>query len=161
MRPRWHLLTLLLVPVACSSSEDRAEAAQAALAAEHDRAVADTLVMAEAQFEAAAFDSVTWADTGEAVARGEVVFSYSCRKCHGQVGDGTGGFVAQGDTLRPPTLLAEDWRFRLDHEGLRRQIFVGTSNGMPHWGLEGLKPRDIDAVANYIRLSLRSATEEP
>ena len=150
---RTVLLSSILFLSACgpsSQERDAMAAEQRALAA------ADTLALAEAGFDASAFDTLAWAVTDSAVARGRVVFSYSCQKCHGSAGDGSGGFVTQGDTLRPPTFLADDWRFRDDHEGLRRQIFVGTSNGMPHWGLEGLKPRDIDAVAHFIRLGLRA-----
>ena len=142
----------VLLLTACGPSQEEREAMaaeQRAMAAE------DTLAQAEAVFDAAAFDTIQWTATDSAVARGQTVFSYSCQKCHGDGGDGTGGFVARGDTLRPPSFLVEDWRFRDDHEGLRRQIFVGTASGMPHWGLEGLKPRDIDAVAHFIRLGLR------
>ncbi len=64
--------------------------------------------------------------------------------------------MTQGDTLRPPTFLGADWQFAEDHDALRRHIFVGTTGGMPHWGIEGLKPRDIDAVATYIQTRLRS-----
>ena len=153
MRIRSLLYAACLVPLACGPS---AEEREAIAAEQRALAAADTLAQAEANFDAAAFDSVSWVATDSAVARGQVVFQYSCRKCHGEAGDGSAGFVAQGDTLRPPSFLPEDWRFADDQEGLRRQIFVGTSNGMPHWGLEGLKPRDIDAVAHYIRFGLRA-----
>lgn len=112
---------------------------------------ADTVASALAGYDAAAFDTISWAEPGEAVVRGSVVFSYSCRKCHGGQGYGDGGFVAQGDTVRPPSFHTPDWRFRDDLAGLRQQIFTGTSEGMPHWGLEGLKYRDIDAVARFIQ----------
>ena len=152
MRRRSMLLTTLLIAAGCGpSAEEQAAEAEAA----RQQAIADTLAMAEATYEPAAFDSIQWVEQSEAIARGQVVFSYSCAKCHGRAGDGTGGFVQQGDTLRPPSFLIEDWRFRDDHEGLRRQIFVGTANGMPHWGLEGLTPRDMDAVGYFIRFSLR------
>lgn len=153
---RVALLGPVLLLAACGPSREEREA----LAAEQRAlAAADTLAAAEAVFDASAFDSVTWAATDSAVARGQVVFSFSCQKCHGAAGDGSGGFVTQGDTLHPPTFLAEDWRFGDDHEGLRHQIFVGTATGMPHWGMEGLKPRDIDAVAHFIRLGLRADSD--
>lgn len=150
-----HRLTLLgsiLLLAACGPS---AEEREAMAAEQRALAAADTVAEAEAAFDVAAFDTVRWVATDSAIARGHTVFSYSCQKCHGDAGDGSGGFVAQGDTLRPPSFLTEDWRFSDDHEGLRHQIFVGTASGMPHWGLEGLKPRDIDAVAHFIRLRLR------
>jgi mono/diheme cytochrome c family protein len=112
---------------------------------------ADTVETALALYDAAAFDTITWESPGEAVVRGSVVFSYSCRKCHGSQGYGDGGFVTQGDTIRPPDFHQPDWRFTTDLDGLRRQIFTGTAEGMPHWGLEGLKHRDIDAVARFIQ----------
>ena len=149
---RVALLGPMFLLAACGPSQEEREA----LAAEQRAlAAADTVATAEANFNAAAFDSVTWAATDSAVARGQIVFNYSCQKCHGSAGDGTGGFVTQGDTLRPPSFLTDDWQFRDDHDGLRHHIFVGTATGMPHWGLEGLKPRDIDAVAHYIRMGLR------
>jgi hypothetical protein len=37
---------------------------------------------------------------------------------------------------------------------LRRMIFVGTAEGMPHWGIRGLAVRDVDAVARYIETSI-------
>ena len=154
MRARSLLYAACLIPLACGPS---AEEREAMAAEQRAMAAADTLAEAEANFDATVFDSVSWVATDSAVARGQVVFQYSCRKCHGAEGDGTGGFVAQGDTLRPPSFLAEDWRFADDQEGLRRQISVGTATGMPHWEMEGLKPRDIDAVAHYIRLGLRAS----
>ncbi|NNM33887.1 MAG: cytochrome c [Gemmatimonadetes bacterium] len=149
---RMLLLGSVFLFSACGPSQEDREA----LAAEQRAlAAADTLAQAEAVFAAEAFDTVRWVAVDSAVARGQTVFSYSCQKCHGDAGDGSGGFVAQGDTLRPPSFLTDEWPFRDDHEGLRHQIFVGTASGMPHWGLEGLKPRDIDAVAHFIRLGLR------
>jgi hypothetical protein len=35
-------------------------------------------------------------------------------------------------------------------------VFTGTANGMPHWGLHGLKARDVDAAARYIATALRA-----
>jgi mono/diheme cytochrome c family protein len=105
-------------------------------------------------YDPAAFDTVAWEAPEDAMTRGSVVFSYSCRKCHGTQGYGDGGFVLDGDTLYPPSFHEPDWRYRDDIEGLRQQIFVGTEGGMPHWGPEGLKPRDVDAVARFIQARL-------
>jgi mono/diheme cytochrome c family protein len=115
---------------------------------------ADTLEMAVAAYDPAAYDTISWEKPDEAVVRGSVVFSYSCKKCHGAQGYGDGGFVTQGDTLRPPSFHAADWAFKGDLEGLRRQVYVGTAEGMPHWGLEGLRHRDVDAVARFILAQL-------
>ncbi|MCA9736508.1 MAG: c-type cytochrome [Gemmatimonadota bacterium] len=118
----------------------------------------DTLRTAEAAYDPAAFDSISWENPAAANERGAVVFRFSCEKCHGPRGYGDGGFVSRGDTVRPPSFRESDWRFVEDHEGLRRHIFVGTADGMPHWGLEGLKPRDVDAVAHYLREGLRTTS---
>lgn len=112
---------------------------------------ADEMAAAQALYDPAAFDTVAWETPEEAITRGSVVFSYSCRKCHGTYGDGDGRFVLDGDTLYPPSFHDPDWRFRDDLEGLRQQIFVGAEVGMPHWGPEGLKPRDVDAVSRFIQ----------
>lgn len=116
----------------------------------------DSATYAASLFDAAAFDTISWQTPQAALERGAVVFRFSCRKCHGESGAGDGGFVAGGDTLHPPTFLAEDWRFADDRDGLRKEIFTGTGKeGMPHWGLEGLTYRDIDAAARYIQGTLR------
>jgi mono/diheme cytochrome c family protein len=131
-----------LVMVACGGGESSQEA-QAPTAE-------DTVREAMAAYEPAAFDTIAWETNDDAVVRGSVVFSYSCKKCHGVQGYGDGGFVTRGDTLEPPSFHAEDWRFRDDLPGLREQVFVGTTEGMPHWGLVDLSYRDIDAVARFI-----------
>ncbi len=117
---------------------------------QQDPTAADSVAAAMAQFDPAAFDTVTWESHDDAVVRGSVVFSYSCARCHGVHGEGDGGFVTQGDTLRPPDFTETDWRFLGDLEGLREFVYVGATGGMPHWGLEGLKYKDVDAVAKFL-----------
>ena len=147
MRP--YLLALSTVLLACSSPD--------AQEARRGPTSADSAEYAASLFDASTFDTISWESSQEAVERGRVVFAFSCEKCHGTGGAGDGGFVADGDTLRPPSFLAPDWAFADDREGLRRQVFTGTgTEGMPHWGLEGLKYRDIDAVATYIQEGLRT-----
>lgn len=157
MRPT-HLfsaLALLTIPMigACGGPDE----AEVEAAAEAARAVAqaDSVMLAESMFDPAAFDSITWPTQEAKMDRGAVVWGVSCSKCHGRTGAGDGGFVQYGDTLYPPSFLAEDWRFAEDREGLRQQVFTGTAEGMPHWGFYGLKFRDIDAVAMYIQERLR------
>jgi mono/diheme cytochrome c family protein len=116
---------------------------------------ADSVQLATAAFDPAAFDTIAWTTDAEAMERGSLVYRISCSKCHGTEGRGDANFVARGDTLRPPSLLAADWRFAEDPMGLRRQIFTGNVEGMPYWGLVGLKYRDLDAVARYILQHLR------
>lgn len=143
---RTLLFPLLLVAMGgCGGGNGDAEA----------RATVDSVALARQAFDTAAFDTITWAADSAATNRGQIVFMYSCRKCHGEGGRGDGGFVMNGDTLRPPSFLAPDWRFANDRAALRAYIFAGNEKGMPHWGLVGLKAKDIDAVARYIQEVLR------
>lgn len=146
-------LILLSALMACNSGADE-EAANAAAEAER-QAQADEFAAAQASFDPAGFDTVSWETPQEALERGATVFRFSCQKCHGPTGEGDAGFVMGGDTLAPPSLIGEDWRFMEDLDGLREQVYIGTVDGMPHWGLEGLKYRDVDAVARYILEDLR------
>lgn len=116
---------------------------------------ADSVALAMAAFDPAVFDTVSWETPQAAIERGGLVFRISCSKCHGDGGRGNGNFVMDGDTLRPPSFLAADWRFADDPMGLRQQIYTGNIAGMPYWGLVGLKYRDVDAVATYITEFLR------
>lgn len=145
----------LLVVAACADSEERAAQAEEARRA----AAADTVRLAAAAYDEAGFDAIEWDADSVALSRGSVVWSFSCTKCHGLTGLGDGGFVLRGDTLRPPSFLAADWRFADDLDGLRRYIFAGNVEGMPHWGIVGLKPIDIDAVGRYIQGVLRKPVE--
>ena len=122
-----------------------------------DEMPADSVAFAAEQFDAAVYDTLTWEGDTAAVSRGRVVYAFSCRKCHGGTGLGDAGFVLRGDTLRPPSLVAPDWKFANDLPGLRLQVFTGNLDGMPHWGLVGLKAREIDAVTKYIVEELRAA----
>ena len=116
---------------------------------------ADSVQLAIAAFDATVFDTISWEDEQAAIDRGGLVYRISCSRCHGDGGRGNGNFVLHGDTLRPPSFLTSDWRFAEDGPGLRQQIYTGTVNGMPYWGLLGQSNRDIDAVATYIVLFLR------
>ncbi len=103
----------------------------------------------------ALFDSIAWNDTHVAMDRGATVYAYSCAKCHGDTGAGDGNYQLRKRVLRPPSFLAEDWRFAHDMAGLREAIYRGNDRGMPHWGNAGLAPRDMDAVARYVLYGLR------
>ena len=129
---------LLLVPLLFASCADDTA----------DRPPLETVEAAA--FTPALFDSVTWEDDRAALDRGATVYAYSCAKCHGDSGRGDGGYVLDGRLLRPPSFLADDWRFASDLPGLRQAILEGNDKGMPHWGRAGLSPRDMDAVARYI-----------
>lgn len=140
-RDLWPLL--VLVAVACAA-EDEPEPTM------------DPATLAAEAFDPAGFDTISWESSDEATERGGIVYQYSCVKCHGPGGFGDGGFVQNGVTLRPPSFHQTGWEYAGDLEGLRRMIFTGREGGMPHWGLEGLKYRDVDAVSHYILGDLRS-----
>ncbi len=144
---RWTALAALFLLVAgCGGGEPSEEQARPAV---------DSVALAQAQYDPSLFDTVTWESPEKAAERGGLVYRVSCQKCHGERGLGDARFVFRGDTLQPPSFREPDWRFAGDREGLREQVYVGTNRGMPHWGLVGLTPRDVDAVAVYILDVLR------
>ena len=115
--------------------------------------VMQTAAAAEA-YDPTAYDTVSWASDSAAVARGRDIFKWVCAECHGEQGRGDGGRVIDGDTLRPASFHQEGWEYADDPEALHRQIFIGNTLGMPHWGLRQMRPRDIVALERYIRLEL-------
>lgn len=110
---------------------------------------AESLAMAEAKFEPAAFDSISWANSEARFERGDTVFSFSCSDCHGSGGRGDGD-VALRYEITMPDFTKVDWDYAGDIPTLRHRIFVGHESEMPNWGLHGLAYRDIDAVAFYL-----------
>jgi mono/diheme cytochrome c family protein len=144
---------LLLLAVGCGRQDAEQDAAQSAEARRAARA--DSVAQAAAAFDPAVFDSIAWASDNERWERGGVVWSFSCQKCHGSDGRGTGEIAVQAN-LAVPDLLASDWSLAGDIPAIRRAIFVGHETAMPSWGLVGLKYKDIDAVAHYIDDLLRA-----
>jgi len=116
---------------------------------------ADSVGVALLTFDETVFDTIAWASGEEVLERGQVVFETSCMKCHGPHGAGDGGFILNDQVLTPPSWLGSDWRLANRPIRLRRYIFSGSVQGMPYWGLVGLRYRDIDAVASYILQVLR------
>jgi mono/diheme cytochrome c family protein len=146
---RWIAVPLvgLFFVTACGPSAEEQAAAEAEAQAERE----DSLIQAsQAAYEPAVFDTLTWESPEARMARGAQVWNFSCSKCHGPTGLGDGGFVMAGDTLRPPSFQDPEWALAGDTTAIRKAIFVGTGEGMPHWGLEGLKAEAVDAVAHHI-----------
>jgi mono/diheme cytochrome c family protein len=109
---------------------------------------------ADSSFSQAMFDTVTWASVDTRELEGNVVFSSKCRQCHGTLGRGATEYANERG-LAVPSLVAPDWEYAGDIEAVRRRIFVGHPSGMPTWGVAGISPREIDAVAFYIVERLR------
>jgi mono/diheme cytochrome c family protein len=109
---------------------------------------------AEDRYDPAAYDTVVWVSQEAALERGREIYSWVCADCHGAEGHGDGGRVIDGDTIRPPSFHRAEWPFATRPDELHRRIFVGNTLGMPHWGLRLMRPRDIVALEQYIRLEL-------
>jgi mono/diheme cytochrome c family protein len=146
MRRLALLLAIPLVTLSCGGEPQGQSQTQVA---------PDSTSLAQAAYDPTLFDTITWKDQAAALERGKVVYQFSCLKCHGETGLGDAAWVRGGDTLHPPSFRAADWPYAQDKDGLRRQVFVGTAEGMPHWGLVGLKPRDLEGVAIYIIEGMR------
>jgi mono/diheme cytochrome c family protein len=153
---RWITLGLVVVmAAACGpSAEELAQAAAEAARAEQDSLMA----FAAETFDASVFDTLTWEDDQKKIDRGVQVYNFSCAKCHGAAGAGDGGWVSGADTLTPPSFADPAWAMGEDLNAIRRAIFVGTREKMPHWGLAGLKAEAVDAVSAHI-LTFRPAEE--
>ncbi len=119
-----------------------------------DRRAADAVRLADERFDPAAFEALDPLSSQTVQQRGRTVYEVSCAKCHGAEGHGDGGFVFQGDTLRPRSFNDPDWEEVRNPMELRRMIYVGTAEGMPHWGIRGMRVRDVDAVASYVEEEL-------
>jgi mono/diheme cytochrome c family protein len=109
---------------------------------------------AERRYMPARFDTIQWDSAGARLTEGNLVYAASCRKCHGPLGEG-GTDYAREQNLDPPSLVRADWPHAASIDSVRHRIFVGHPSGMPTWGVAGLSPREIDAVAYYIIEQLR------
>ena len=116
-----------------------------------------TIPLPDRTLHSETLDTVVWTDSTAMLARGKEVFGWACARCHGPTGQGDGGEVTvNGDTLRPPSFHTADWRFAKDPHALAVQIYQGNEKGMPHWGADGIQPRDVIAIAAYIEKDLRA-----
>lgn len=110
---------------------------------------AQQVAEADSLYSPALFDSIQWTSDAERLELGNEVYARKCDKCHGPTGAG-GTDYAREQNLNVPSLLREDWPIANDREAVRRRIFTGHEKGMPIWGIAGITPREIDAVAAYV-----------
>lgn len=143
--------------LACGLSQEE----QAAQRAEELRlARADSVAQAEAIYDAAVFDTIRWPSPDSALVRGQVVWRFSCQKCHGAEGRGDGE-LAREHELAMPNVLSADWEYAGDIPAIRHRVFVGHESEIPNWGLHGIAYRDIDAVAIYMNDWIRRPAASP
>jgi mono/diheme cytochrome c family protein len=111
---------------------------------------------AEELYRPAFFDTIQWESRDVQLRDGAVVYVSHCRRCHGIDGEGGTEYAAERG-LNVPSLVRADWPDAQngDVDAVRRRIFAGHTAGMPTWGVAGITPREIDAVAAYILLQLR------
>jgi len=147
-------LALLLLMAGCGGGSESAGQETEDPNALRD-ARADSVLQAEAAFDPSAFDTISWNIPEERIERGEVVWNFSCRKCHGDQGLGDGE-LARVEELTMPMITDAEWEYAGDVPAIRHRIFIGHESEMPSWGLYGLKYRDIDAVAYHIEDVLRA-----
>lgn len=110
--------------------------------------------VADARFDLASFDSVTWASDSVRALEGNVVWASYCRNCHGSVGRGATDY-AVGRGLEVPSLVEPSWHLAAHRDSVLHRIFVGHARGMPTWGVAGITPREMDAVTHYLLAVLR------
>jgi mono/diheme cytochrome c family protein len=112
------------------------------------------VIEAETIYSPTLFDTITWASAEDRLFTGNDVFGAHCRRCHGPLGEGGTPYALERD-LDVPSLVEPDWEYTGDLDAVRRRTFAGHPEGMPVWGIGGITPREIDAVAYYILEQLR------
>ena len=95
--------------------------------------------------------------TSEVLKRGQVVFNYTCRTCHGPLGLGDGGVVAHGYP-RPPSLQSD--KVRNWPDGSIYHVITKGQNLMPSYAAM-VRSDDRWAVIQYIRVLQRSQHPTP
>lgn len=117
------------------------------------------IARADSVFDPARFDTLTWPSDSLRAIEGNVVYSASCRNCHGPLGGG-GTPYAEQRGLDVPSLVTAGWRWADRPDSVRHRIWVGHIEGMPSWGIGGLSDREIDAVTYYLLEVLRPEITE-
>lgn len=112
------------------------------------------VAQADAAFDMAAFDSITWDDPEQKSLDGNVVYSTYCRNCHGPLGRGETEYARNRD-LEVPSLVEPDWPLAQSRDTILHRIYVGHAAGMPTWGVAGLDFREMEAVTYYVMNTLR------
>ena len=113
---------------------------------------------ADSLLTAATFDTIRFASDSARSFEGNNVYAARCRDCHGFRGEGNTAYTREHN-LNPPSLVREAWPYA-DIAILRNRIFTGHGN-MPTWGVAGITPREIDAVAFYVGEVLRKEAATP
>lgn len=109
---------------------------------------------ADSAFSMTLFDSIGWASDSVRAFDGNVVYATYCRNCHGTMGEG-GTDYALDRQLDVPSLVESEWRLAESRDSILHRVFVGHASGMPTWGVAGISPREMDAVAFYLTEVLR------
>jgi len=112
------------------------------------------VAQADSVYDAALFDTIAWTADDDRLFLGNDVFAAHCRRCHGPYGEGATAYAAERG-IDVPSLVEPDWEYAGDHDAVRRRVFAGHPEGMPVFGIGGITPREIDAVAAYILQQLR------
>lgn len=134
-------LAALLATGACEKHEFERPSREAQVAQ------ADSLLTPET------FDTIAWPSDSARAYDGNNAYAANCRTCHGYLGEGDTDYARERN-LEPPSLVRPDWPYE-DIPAVRHRIFVGHPAGMPTWGVAGITPREIDAIAYYIVHVLR------
>jgi mono/diheme cytochrome c family protein len=103
---------------------------------------------ADSLFTVETFDTIGWTSDAERAQAGNNVFAAKCRSCHGYLGEGDTDYSREHG-IEVPSLVRPDWPYQ-NVASVRRIIFIGHPEGMPTWGVAGITPREIDAVAHYL-----------
>lgn len=112
------------------------------------------IAQADSAFSMTLFDSIDWASDTVRAFDGNVVYATYCRSCHGPLGAG-GTEYARNRQLDVPSLVQQEWRLADSRDSILHIVFVGHATGMPTWGVAGISPREMDAVAFYLTEVLR------
>ena len=106
-----------------------------------------------ASFDPAVFDTIAWESQADRTATGNAVYAAECRRCHGTLGRGDADY-GRARGLDVPSLVEPEWPLA-SFDSVRHRIYVGHESGMPVFGERNLTPREIDAAAAYVLLTLR------